>query len=165
MPDICPHAHNAPHAVLRAYTLTVFKLSTVTLQSPKVCQNPDARIQLTNRYCDDYRRVGLSMKCYWWRGIQPLEETTPVRAPRASYHMLGTPASSYRGKKITVYTDGSGGKYSADPRLRRCGWAWVCPQINSNKIAVHGARGALDGKQTVPRAELRAILECLNDLK
>ena len=79
--------------------------------------------------------------------------------------MLGTPASSYRGKKITVYTDGSGGKYSSDPRLRRCGWACVCPQSNSNKIAILGARGALDGKQTVPRAELRAILECLNDLK
>ena len=52
-------------------------------ECPKVCQNPDARLQKTNRYCDEYRRSGLSMKCYWWRGIQPLEETTPIRAPRA----------------------------------------------------------------------------------
>ena len=131
----------------------------------KVCQNPDARIQKTNRYCDEYRRSGLNKKCYWWRGLQPLEETTPIHAPRASYKMLGAAANTYLGTKITVYTDGPGGKFSPDPRLRRCGWAWVCPQDGSNKIARHGAFGSLDGKQTVPRAELRAILECLNDLK
>ena len=87
------------------------------------------------------------------------------KKPQASYQMLGFSTNTYTGKTITVYTDGSGGKFSSDPRLRRCGWAWVCPQHNSNKIAKHGARGSLDGKQTVPRAELRAILECLNDLK
>ena len=39
------------------------------------------------------------------------------------------------------------------------------PQTQSNKIALHGARGSLEGKQTVPRAELTAIFECLDDLK
>ena len=28
------------------------------------------------------------------------------------------------------------------------------PPANSNKLAIYGARGSLDGKQTVPRAEL-----------
>ena len=29
--------------------------------------------------------------------------------------------------EVVVYIDGSGGKNTDDPRLRRCGWAWVIP--------------------------------------
>ena len=61
--------------------------------------------------------------------------------------------------------DGSGGRSSSDKRLRTCAWAWVCPKPGSNREVYHGARGALGGKQTVPRAELTAIKTCLQDLK
>ena len=83
----------------------------------------------------------------------------------ATYHRVGSPISQYQHKDITVFTDGSGGRSSSDKRLRRCAWAWVCPRPGTNRDALHGARGALDGKQTVPRAELTAILNCLLDLK
>ena len=66
---------------------------------------------------------------------------------------------------VTIYTDGSGGKKSKDKRLRRCGWAWVVPKPHSHKEAVFGARGALGGPQTVPRAELKAIHHCLATIK
>eukprot|EP00973_Karenia_brevis_P004026 554909-Karenia_brevis.AAC.1 len=35
----------------------------------------------------------------------------------------GSDLSHWAGE-VTIYTDGSGGTRSADPRLRRCGWAW-----------------------------------------
>ena len=130
-----------------------------------MCQNPDARIQKTNRYRDEYRRNGLGTKCYWWTGLQPKFETTSIHPIQASYEMLGMQTNMYRQTTVTVYTDGSGGNFPSDPRLRRCGWAWVCPEPGSNKIAMHGARGSLGGKQTAPRAELQAILECFKDLK
>ena len=66
---------------------------------------------------------------------------------------------------VTIFTDGSGGKRTKDKRLRRCGWAWVLPKAGSNKEARYGARGALGGPQTVPRAELRAIHHCLRSIK
>ena len=64
-------------------------------------------------------------------------------------------------KKVTVCTEGEGGKRTKDKRLRRCGWAWAVPKQGSNEDVRYGARGALGGLQTVPRAELRAIHHCL----
>eukprot|EP00973_Karenia_brevis_P046089 6384569-Karenia_brevis.AAC.1 len=56
-----------------------------------------------------------------------------------------------------LYTDGSGGTHSRDPRLRRCGWAWVLNSANGSMgyaPVYYGECGTLDGKQTVPRAEV-----------
>ena len=50
-------------------------------------------------------------------------------------------------------------------RLHRCGWAWVVPNQGSDKNVRYGARRALGGLQTVPRAELRAIHQCLSSIK
>ena len=86
-------------------------------ECPKVCQNPDARIQKTNRYCDEYRRNRLSMRCYWWRGLQPQEETTPIQTPQASYEMLGSPANTYVGKKSRCIPMGQEGSF---PRTHVC---------------------------------------------
>ena len=66
------------------------------------------------------------------------------------------------GHTIIVFTDGSWGRNTSDPRLRRCAWAWIIPGAHS---PITGVCGNLLGQQTVPRSELRAILECLNDLK
>ena len=79
--------------------------------------------------------------------------------------MIGLPVDQYRDEHVEVFTHGSGGRHSSDARLRRCAWAWVCPKPGSNRAAFHGARGALGGKQTAPRAELTAIKTCLMDLK
>ena len=78
--------------------------------------------------------------------------------------MRGTPVGRYEDEHIELFTDGSGGRHSSDARLRRCAWAWVCPRAGSNTEVLHGARGSLGGKQTVPRAELTAIHECLSDI-
>ena len=54
-------------------------------------------------------------------------------------------------------SDGSGGLYTSDPRLRRAGWSWVL--VDQDYKIVLAAYGTLPGKrQTVPRAELQALL-------
>ena len=70
--------------------------------------------------------------------------------------LLEMPAS------IKVYTDGSGGKNTDDPRLRRCGWSWVIPGANHPEC---GKCGNLLGPQTLPRAELIAIIEFIRELE
>ena len=75
------------------------------------------------------------------------------------------PISECQDIKVTVFADGSGGKHNKDKRLRRCGWAWVVPVQGFSKEVRYGARGALGGLQTVPRAELRAIHHCLSSIK
>ena len=55
-------------------------------------------------------------------------------------------------------TDGSGGEQSSDPRLRRCGWGAVVSTLESEGMTVLAhASGGIEGKQTVPRAELTAL--------
>lgn len=57
-----------------------------------------------------------------------------------------------------IGTDGSGGTFGADPRLRRVGWVWVLlPERKTSAFA----QGSVAGEQTVPRAELQAILHLL----
>ena len=70
--------------------------------------------------------------------------------------MLGS-IDNFHEQRVKIFTDGSGGKRTMDKRLRRCAWAWVTPEEGSEKVAQYGARGALGGGQTVPRAEFRAI--------
>ena len=63
---------------------------------------------------------------------------------------------------IVVFTDGSGGKNTSDPRLRRCGWAWNIPGPNGPTC---GVSGNMTGPQTVPRAELKALIEFILELE
>ena len=59
-----------------------------------------------------------------------------------------------------VFTDGSGGSASSDPRLRRCGFGAALIAPCEEFRPVSGLAGCLEGPvQTVPRAELRAIIE------
>eukprot|EP00973_Karenia_brevis_P017163 2357063-Karenia_brevis.AAC.1 len=68
-----------------------------------------------------------------------------------------------------MYTDGSVGTRSSDPRLRRCGWAWIINSSNGgighSPVAYHGEYGTMDGKQTVPRAEIIAVIRALLNVK
>ena len=59
-----------------------------------------------------------------------------------------------------IFLDGSGGQFSSDPRLRKCGWAWI--QYDGDSI--WGQRGSLGGRQTVPRSEIRALDAALGAL-
>ena len=54
-------------------------------------------------------------------------------------------------------TDGSGGEYSKDPRLRRCGWGVVVSTLHASDQPLATASGPVRGFQTVPRAELTAL--------
>ena len=74
---------------------------------------------------------------------------------------LGEPLTVV-GHTIVVFTDGSGGRNSSDPRIRRCGCAWV---IAGPHAPICGVSGNLMGLQTVPRAELIALIEFVRELE
>ena len=100
----------------------------------------------------------------FWRGLISEHDTKPYDHIIETSESLGNIKTCCE-TKITIFTDGSGGRRTKDKRLRRCGWAWVVPRRGSNKIATYGARGSLGGLQTVPRAELKAIQQCLANIK
>ena len=54
--------------------------------------------------------------------------------------------------------DGSGGKHSKDPRYRRCGYGLVVVNTWGSLKPLLTCYGGLNGRQTVPRAELQAFL-------
>eukprot|EP00973_Karenia_brevis_P063309 8800520-Karenia_brevis.AAC.1 len=58
-----------------------------------------------------------------------------------------------------------GGERGADPRFRRYGWAWIINSANGDKqyspVAYYGEYGLMDGRQTVPRAEMTAVIRAL----
>ena len=113
--------------------------------------------------------------CYFLRGLMPSAWTTPSTAPEyfrdesGSSNRDGQCLAGYQGTKIHIYTDGSGGHYTSDPRLRRCGWAWVVNRYawhgDPAFVAYYGQRGTMRDpgteSQTVPRAELEAIYHAL----
>ena len=65
------------------------------------------------------------------------------------------------GRLIIVGSDGSGGKFGQDPRLRRVEWSWVALTLDGNQLG--GASGGLigDRTQTVPRSEMFAAVNSL----
>ena len=92
--------------------------------------------------------------CLWVRGLPPL-----------SWMAVGTPPTDWTaelgedqdmGQTVEIFTDGSGGKNNEDPRIRRCGWAWVHMVPNTTNVSI-GQHGGMAGPQTVPRAELMAL--------
>ena len=70
-----------------------------------------------------------------------------------------TPGSN-RTACLELYSDGSGGRWSSDRRIRRCGWAWSQIDPNDTKV-VRFARWSLliGSRQTVPTAELAAVTD------
>ena len=65
--------------------------------------------------------------------------------------------------ELPIFLDGSGGQFNKDPRLRKCGWAWVQYSVPGVPFRnqVWGEYGALEGVQTVPRSETQALLAAL----
>ena len=129
-------------------------------------ENMHPSIQKSNRFCAEYSRCKGDPKnrTLYWRGLVSELETSPAGQIFDTVETLRH-ISECEDTKVTIFTDGSSGKRTKDKRLRRCGWACVLPETGSKKAARYGARGALGGLQTVPRAELRAIHHCLSSIK
>ena len=73
------------------------------------------------------------------------------------------------GATILLGTDGSGGPFSDDPRLRKSAWAVVALRMDGDEFVVIGTMsGALvdsdETCNTVPRAELMALVRALEAL-
>eukprot|EP00973_Karenia_brevis_P072627 10088502-Karenia_brevis.AAC.1 len=107
------------------------------------------------------RRDNYNAPCYYLKGLQPRANTTPTTEPYWSAYPISQGANIHHwDEAMQIYTDGSGGTHSGDPRLRRCGWALVINSANggmgSAPVGYYGEYGSLDGRQTVPRAELTA---------
>ena len=96
------------------------------------------------------------------RGLMPSAWTTPDTAPAYFREQLGTSKedaaclSMYDGDKVHIYTDGSGGEKTSDPRLRSCGWAWVVNryrwEASPSFVAHFGQRGTM--REDGPEAQL-----------
>ena len=92
--------------------------------------------------------------------------TSPEQAAELSWE-VGSPSKlqTLGLGPIDVFVDGSGGKHSDDPRLRRCGWGVVIILMKDNDLHADiecGIFGTLAGcKQTVGRAELTACTKAL----
>ena len=99
---------------------------------------------------------------FWSRGLFPAE-LWPI--PNAAVHyepQLFSIGEGWLGFVGVVCTDGSGGKRSPEPRLRRAGWA--CVQVGSVLLprSWPAIAAPLGGEQqSVPRAELSAVLATL----
>ena len=105
---------------------------------------------------------------FWLRGIVPADWTAVappcLDADPCDDCMDGLPDRvGSPTNRIWLFGDGSGGVNTQDPRLRRCGWAWVELQVEANSPVkrLHRVRCApLHGRrETVNRAELLALVD------
>ena len=100
--------------------------------------------------------------CLWCRGILPMAR---LDIPDPAF---SNPEAVMEGMDIfvgDVCTDGTGGLHSSNSALRRCAWAAVKPDHTVDSEFWLGVWGPLLGKQqTVPRAELTAIIEVVKRL-
>ena len=109
-------------------------------------------------------------EAFWCRGILPKAGTGPLqdllvaRDPASFAHgLVGSDGrlelGNRHGNRITVGSDGSGGEHGSDPRLRRVGWSWVALHEQGHVLGSYG--GGVTWWQTVPRAELQAVIHFL----
>ena len=77
--------------------------------------------------------------CFWLRGLPPLMWTYPhcMREATGNYHFTAGRPSNPMDLPVgaVIGTDGLGGPHSAEPRLRRGGWAFVILGDNLETIA------------------------------
>ena len=70
---------------------------------------------------------------------------------------------SQREQAVLSYSDGSGGKFSSHPDIRRCGRAWI--RMDHNHELQFAKSSELEGeRQTVARAELAAVIDAMTQL-
>eukprot|EP00438_Fugacium_kawagutii_P020690 Skav232339 [mRNA] locus=scaffold1704:401439:402953:+ [translate_table: standard] len=104
---------------------------------------------------------------FWLRGLVPDGWT---RAPAvADEHIVRTGcfenSAGFDFSSLFFGTDGSGGPFSNEPRLRKCAWAVVAVAFENDAFVLVGSITGFvrDGHNpnTVARAELRAFVELL----
>ena len=136
-------------------------------------------------------RYGSEFPCLAARGLLPVALTTPPPPAEANDGVFAPELATGVRRTWTrirdAFTDGSGGRHSADPRLRRCGWGFVvlppppgwgsedegddlhtgffeCDEevdaVSVVEFAGHGALGG--GVQRVGRAELVAVTQLIS---
>ena len=125
----------------------------------RVSQHPLSWIE-TDRIVDEARARARLCPIFWFRGLPPSSWYPELPFAEQPF------AEDFGSLNIAgghVFTDGSGGTETKDPRLRRCGYgvAWVL--ANGGMLNTLGGRaGILHGKiQSVARAELLAAVVAL----
>ena len=127
----------------------------------------DPDVQQTQSLIGQARAGVDAFACFWLRGIVPHAWSNVPEAPDEEQVSNDWHASDDEvwGPGF-YYTDGSGGSRSSDTRARRCGCGIARVDVSSEPPTVlNWAHGPLPGaKQSVPRAELYAILVLLRRL-
>ncbi len=100
--------------------------------------------------------------CYWLRGLPPRRWTAqhcllPTQS-EAQYVGCNPAQPQSLPSRVVLATDGSGGPFTSEPRLRRCGWAFVAMDEDGSIVAQ--GWGPLEGwRQTVPLSEREAATQ------
>jgi hypothetical protein len=128
-----------------------------------ILEEEDVRIQSTN-YFAKYATRQLDLgknEIYWNRGLVPDSFLPEARTFVESWKAVGSLARLAQASHFG--TDGSGGKFSSQPRLRACGAGIATVKIVGNSFEVEdGIIAGVGGTQTVPRSELTAIVLLLS---
>ena len=145
---------------------------------PKNRLIPDRRVQSTQTLISQAVEGERTHSCLWLRGLLPLDLVhinTPFTDTSEIKYIVREMAPS-QWPSGHYCTDASGGEHNSFPILRRCGFGVVLlsndlsvSRVHSsralNDLITFGAFGALAGERhTVPRAELFAIVEVVNNL-
>ena len=138
---------------------------------PSLADDPDEDIQQTQKLIPRALAEQGQFACFWLRGILPaglfLKETIPLPVIDTTIRVFDpfgiTPNGSWW-PPGTYGTDASGGEFSSYPEIRRCGCG-ISAIRNLTEIE-WAASFPLEGEiQTVPRAELFAILTLVQHLQ
>ncbi len=149
---ICPHCGKAVETDLHRFW-----------QCEKNLLNDLAAITTTQNLRRFAERGSLALDIYRMRGI-PTRKMFTFPEPQAEHDVLQIgeidTLNCPEGHTLQIYSDGSGGKFSSIPLLRRCGWGWIA--LSSNLELDFARCAPLGGlPQTVPRSELTALIDCL----
>ena len=124
------------------------------------CTPTSFELDKTDQVVDEARMRAFSCPIFWFRGLPPSSWYPELPFAEQPF------AEDFGSLDIVgghVFTDGSGGTETKDPRLRRCGYgvAWVL--ANGGMLNTLGGRaGILHGRiQSVARAELLAAVVAL----
>ena len=130
-----------------------------------------------NRTCDDpriqstqhLRHVALAspeLTCFYMRGVPVASQLACIPEPPAECCVFSAGAFATPGRIAggTFGTDGTGGVYTSDARLRRCAWAIAQIRPGGSGDVLGVLFGALPCRQTVPRSELWALVQLLERL-
>jgi ribonuclease HI len=125
-----------------------------------VADNEDPRIQKSNYLRQAALRdlqVGKN-EAFWVRGLMPEAWLPPRRDIKERWQCHGD-FEAFR-NATHFGTDGAGGKFNSCPRLRGCGAGAAAVSQFENPlelVLLGGVSATVEGRQTVPRAELTAV--------